>query len=137
MEACRNILKKRRTYSCACNSDIPVRGVSSFVDSSARKVIDLLTISLFRENNFTSNNQIYFEKFWSASLHATEYPLQHNLQGYGVYRLQFCIPALSCDKAYRKRPERTSVHNHFVSVCNVWFTCAGISHSSLGVLNYS
>ena len=49
-----------------CNSDISVRGVSSLMGSSATQcakvlsenvktvIIDLLAISLFRENNFTS-----------------------------------------------------------------------------------
>ena len=69
-------LEKRR--KCVCNLDIPVRGLVS-------GQVFIGKISLFRENNFTSCNQIYFHKFWSARLHATEYPLQHNLRGYGVY----------------------------------------------------
>ena len=74
------------------------------MDSSERKVIELLAISLFRENNFTSSNQIYILR--NSGLHATEYPLQHNLQGYGIYRLQSCIPALSCDEAKGVNPSQ-------------------------------
>ena len=102
---------QRMATTCVtvCNSDIPVCGLFSAQGFYRKTFIDLLTIPLFRDNNFTSCNKIYFEKFWSARVQDC---MQLNI----LYNITFrvtgyigCIPPILYFIVRRSKPQ-TSVH---------------------------